>query len=60
GKKRGMAYYRYREKFGEDPPTAWNRMLSLEPDARVSAYMRAGLIRYAKSKRHQQAAEAAA
>jgi DNA repair protein RadD len=58
GKKPGMAFYRYCDKFGEKPPTAWNGMNTVEPDVRVDAYMRSGLIRFAKSKRRQ--AEAAA
>jgi DNA repair protein RadD len=47
-KKRGMAYYRYLDKFGEKPGR-WAG--SLFPNERVSAYMQAGLIRFAKSKR---------
>jgi DNA repair protein RadD len=53
GKKTGMAYYRYKDKFGEIPPTAWNAMAALPPDIRIDSYMRAGLIRFAKSKRQQ-------
>ena len=48
-KKAGMAYYRYQEKFGEKPERVWGFAESIEPNDRVSAYMRAGLIRYAKS-----------
>lgn len=58
GKKPGMAYYRYRDKFGEAPPPAWNAMGSIEPDIRISSYMRAGLIRYAKGRRAGQGATA--
>lgn len=47
GKKPGMAYYRFKERFKHDPPRSRS---PLEPDARVSNYMRAGLIRYAKRK----------
>ncbi|MGP1609731.1 MAG: hypothetical protein ACTS5G_03410, partial [Burkholderiales bacterium] len=53
GKKPGMAYHQYRKKFNEDPPTAWNRMEPLTTDIRVDAYMRAALIRWAKSKRSE-------
>lgn len=52
GKKRGMACYRFRDKWKTDPPKDWR---PLEPDVRVDAYMRAGLIRWAKSKRRQEA-----
>lgn len=55
GKKPGMAFYRFKDKFGEEPPTAWNRMDVIEPSIRVDAYMRAGLIRFAKSKRREEA-----
>ena len=51
GKKPGMAYYRFKDKFGEDAPTSWNRMQTMPPDVRVASYMRAGLIRFAKRKR---------
>jgi DNA repair protein RadD len=51
GKKPGMAWHRYREKFGEDAPAVWNRMATIPPDVRVASYMRAGLIRYVKSQR---------
>jgi DNA repair protein RadD len=51
GKKPGMAYYRYKDKFAEESASAWNRMEPVPYDARVDAYMRAGLIRYAKKKR---------
>ncbi len=49
-KKEGMAFYRYQERFGEKPLYAWKFELPLEPNVRVSAYMKAGLIRYAKRK----------
>lgn len=55
GKRPGMAWHRYREKFGEDAPSAWNRMDSIPPDVRVASYMHAGLIRWAKSRRRQAA-----
>jgi hypothetical protein len=55
GKKTGMAFYRFKDKFGEDPPTAWNRMPSIQPNQRVDSYMRASLIRYAKSKKKHEA-----
>src|SRR5690606_6732262 len=42
GKKPGMAYHRYREKFGEEPPWSWRELPTLPPDATVSAYMQAG------------------
>lgn len=51
GKKPGMAYHRYREKFGEEPAWSWRELPTLPPDATVSAYMQAGLIRYAKRRR---------
>jgi DNA repair protein RadD len=51
GKKPGMAYYRFIDKFSEKPPKAWNRMQPIAPDMRVSGYMQAGLIRFAKSRR---------
>lgn len=50
-KKVGMAFYRFQEKFGERPARAWTYAPSIEPNQRVSAYMQAGLIRYAKSKK---------
>lgn len=53
-KKTGMAYYRFKDKFGEEHDRAWERLGPLEPDERVSAYMRAGLIRYAKRKRKEE------
>lgn len=56
GKKPGMAFYRFKDKFGEDPPPAWNRMQRIDPDIRVDAYMRAGLIRYAKGRGRTQEA----
>lgn len=51
GKKPGFAYHRYKEKFGEAPSDSWRGMDPVEPDIRVACYLRAGLIRYAKSKR---------
>ena len=51
GKKRGMAFYRFRDKFGESPPPQWNRLEALPADIRVSSYMQAGLIRFAKRRR---------
>lgn len=48
GKNPGMAYHRYREKFREAPPLAWNRMSSLEPDARVKAEMHKAMQNYAR------------
>ena len=51
GKKPGMAYYRFKDKFGEEPPRNWNTLPPLPADGRVAAYMQAGLIRFAKSRR---------
>lgn len=51
GKKRGTACYRFRDKWKTEPPKDWR---PLEPDIRVDSYMRAGLIRWAKSKRREQ------
>lgn len=39
GRKPGTAYHSYKAIFGEDPPTAWNRMASKAPSDRVSAQM---------------------
>lgn len=50
GKKPGMAFYRYRDKFGESPDRAWKFAAPMTPDTRVDAYMRAGMIRWAKSR----------
>lgn len=50
GKKPGMAFYRFKDKFKKDPPPQWNRMAGIDPDIRVDAYMRAGLIRFAKGR----------
>lgn len=54
-KKSGMAFYRYCDKFGEKPERAWSFASPVEPDVRVGAYMRAGLIRFAKSKKRDEA-----
>lgn len=54
-KKPGMAYYRFKDKFGEEPPTAWNRMQSIDPDIRVDAYMRSSLIKYARRRKRDEA-----
>jgi superfamily II DNA or RNA helicase len=49
-KKRGFACHRFREKFKVDVvPKNWS---ALEPNGRIDAYMRAGLIRFAKRKRN--------
>lgn len=50
GKKRGMAYYRFKDRFGIDPPKEFR---AIAPDQRVDAYMRAGLIRFAKRKQKE-------
>lgn len=50
GKKPGMAFYRYKEKFGVNPANQWRHDTPIEPNVRVDAYMRAGMIRYAKSR----------
>ena len=59
-KKPGMAFYRYRDKFSENPNGAWWGLPSIDPDMRVDAYMRASLIRYAKRKKKEQLQEARA
>lgn len=60
GKKPGTAFYRYQDKFGTKPPWGWRNESPLKPDARVDAYMRAGLIRYAKRRRREVGQSAAA
>jgi DNA repair protein RadD len=53
GKRRGMAYFRFKDKFGEEPARSWWRGQPMAPDERVASYMQAGLIRFAKSRRRQ-------
>lgn len=53
-KKPGMAFYRYKDRFKEQPPFAWNRLSTLEPDKRVDNYMRAGMIRFSKRRKKEE------
>jgi superfamily II DNA or RNA helicase len=49
GHKPGAAAYRYRDKFGDFPPYAWQALDPLPPSAEVAAWDRHCRIRYAKS-----------
>lgn len=54
GKKAGMAYYAFKDKFGVEPKRWWDKPQDAENiDVRVDAYMRSKLIRFAKSKRRE-------
>lgn len=53
GAKPGMAYYVYRDRFGEDAPYAWSQLERLAPDERVSAYMLSRVIRYRQQRRKE-------
>jgi hypothetical protein len=54
GKRPGMAYYAYIDKFGEAPKRWRDKPHGDGPvDVRVDAYMRSKLIRFAKSRRSE-------
>ncbi|MEM7218877.1 MAG: DEAD/DEAH box helicase [Pseudomonadota bacterium] len=48
GKKRGMALFRYRDKYGEDPAYNWRNLDPLPPSQETMNYVKAGLIAHAK------------
>jgi DNA repair protein RadD len=47
-RKPGLAYFRYREKFGEEPPREWSRLPDETPDARVTAEMHKAMRNFAR------------
>jgi hypothetical protein len=52
GHKRGVVFYRYREKFkGEKPPDSWRNLPPLPPRPETRAWYRSRQIAYAKAQR---------
>jgi len=52
GKKRGLAYYQFIEKFGHKPRFEWRIMEPVEPSLEVLAWIRHRNIKWALSKRN--------
>ena len=50
GHKPGSAFYAYRDKFQEDPPSDWSNLSPMEPTQRVSGYMLHRQIGFARRK----------
>ncbi len=51
GHKPGAAFFAYRDKFHEEPPSDWSSLSPMEPTQRVSGYMLHRQIRFARSRR---------
>ena len=52
GHKRGVVFYRYREKFkGEKPPDSWQNLAPLPPRPETRAWYRSRQIAYAKAQK---------
>lgn len=52
GKKPGMAFYKFQEKFkGEKPPFAWKSLPPLDPTPEVSAWLKSRAIAWAKGRK---------
>lgn len=54
GKKPGMAFYKFKEKFKEEPPPQWNGMQAIPPNARVNAEMHKAIQNYARRQSYAQ------
>lgn len=52
GKKPGLAYFKFLDKFGHKPPWAWRNLEPMEPGTEVKSWIRSQNIRFAKSRRN--------